>query len=57
MFINSPPFIPPEQEGQALMRYGRKGCKWLQKEGRKCDHLLNRWELPYLGPILDGFIY
>ena len=23
------------------MRYGRKGCEWLQKEGSRCDQLLN----------------
>jgi hypothetical protein len=27
--------------GALGMRYGRKGCEWLQKEGSRCDHLLN----------------
>jgi len=43
--------------GVSGMRYGRKGREWLQKEGSSCDHLLNRWELPHFGPILDGLIH
>jgi len=43
--------------GVSGMRYDRKDCEWLQKEGSKCDHLLNRWELPHFGPILDGLIH
>jgi hypothetical protein len=27
--------------GALGMRYGRKGFEWLQKEGSRCDHLLN----------------
>jgi hypothetical protein len=27
--------------GALGMRHGRKGFEWLQKEGSRCDHLLN----------------
>jgi hypothetical protein len=37
--------------GVSGMRDGRKGCEWLQKEGSRCDYLLNRWELPHFRPI------
>ena len=40
--------------GVSGMRSGRKGCEWLQKEGSRCDQLLNWWELQHFWPILDG---
>ena len=42
--------------GALGMRYGRKSCEWLQKEGSRCDHLLNWVFLTKAAKSTTGFL-